>query len=108
MDVVHEQCGENKWNARCAEEDSDESQKVEKSGIISYNATTNVVKCKSMLVLVSARCDRVQMVRAVVDFWEHIGGINDPLTDEEAVTHQIGEYKILHVKRLKPILPSLH
>ncbi|KAF2343376.1 hypothetical protein FHG87_025868 [Trinorchestia longiramus] len=22
MDVVHEQCGENKWNARCVEEDS--------------------------------------------------------------------------------------
>ncbi|KAF2352684.1 hypothetical protein FHG87_016562 [Trinorchestia longiramus] len=22
MDVIHEQCGENKWNARCAEEDS--------------------------------------------------------------------------------------
>ncbi|KAF2355316.1 hypothetical protein FHG87_013928 [Trinorchestia longiramus] len=23
MDVVHEQCGENKWNAKCVEEDSD-------------------------------------------------------------------------------------
>ncbi|KAF2357831.1 hypothetical protein FHG87_011412 [Trinorchestia longiramus] len=22
MDVVHEQCGENKWNVRCVEEDS--------------------------------------------------------------------------------------
>ncbi|KAF2359977.1 hypothetical protein FHG87_009263 [Trinorchestia longiramus] len=25
MDVVHEQCGENKWNARCVEEDSVEN-----------------------------------------------------------------------------------
>ncbi|KAF2343230.1 hypothetical protein FHG87_026014 [Trinorchestia longiramus] len=33
-----------------------------------------------------------QMVKAVVDFWEDIGGVNEPLIDEEPVTLHIGEY----------------
>ncbi|KAF2344329.1 Reverse transcriptase domain [Trinorchestia longiramus] len=36
--------------------------------------------------------DHGQMVKAVVDFWEDIGGMNKPLIDEEPVTLQIGEY----------------
>ncbi|KAF2345059.1 hypothetical protein FHG87_024185 [Trinorchestia longiramus] len=36
--------------------------------------------------------DHGQMVMAVGDFWEDIGGMNEPLIDEEPVTLQIGEY----------------
>ncbi|KAF2343392.1 hypothetical protein FHG87_025851, partial [Trinorchestia longiramus] len=38
--------------------------------------------------------DHRQMVKAVVDFWEFIGGMNEPLIDEEPVTLQIGEYDL--------------
>ncbi|KAF2355928.1 Reverse transcriptase domain [Trinorchestia longiramus] len=38
--------------------------------------------------------DQRQMVKAVVDFWEDIGGMNEPLIDEEPVTLQIGEYDL--------------
>ncbi|KAF2352215.1 hypothetical protein FHG87_017028 [Trinorchestia longiramus] len=36
----------------------------------------------------------IQMVKAVVEFWEAIGGMNEPLIDEEPVTLQIGEYDL--------------
>ncbi|KAF2347002.1 Reverse transcriptase domain [Trinorchestia longiramus] len=35
--------------------------------------------------------DQRQTMKAVVDFWEDIGGMNEPLMDEEPVTLQTGE-----------------
>ncbi|KAF2349462.1 Reverse transcriptase domain [Trinorchestia longiramus] len=153
MDVVHEQCGENKWNARCVEEDSgmrylvgldeecnmtvvnamkdflvyawnkrqgcdccecnerflsakvkDERQKVENirnkgpDGIkewyhfIQGNNRSNEVQIHELVVDGCKMSDHGQMVKAVVDFWEDIGGMNESLIDEEPVTLQIGEY----------------
>ncbi|KAF2352810.1 hypothetical protein FHG87_016437 [Trinorchestia longiramus] len=50
--------------------------------------------------------DHRQMVKAVVDFYEDVSGMNVPLIDEELVTLQIGKYDLkkmmkLYVWRLK-------
>ncbi|KAF2357798.1 hypothetical protein FHG87_011444 [Trinorchestia longiramus] len=38
--------------------------------------------------------DQRQMGRVIVNFWDDIGGMNEPLMDEESVTLQIGEYDL--------------
>ncbi|KAF2359978.1 hypothetical protein FHG87_009264 [Trinorchestia longiramus] len=57
----------------------------------------NISNEVQIYVLVVDGCkvsDHRQMVKAVVDFWEDIGGMNKPFIDEEPVTLQIGEYDL--------------
>ncbi|KAF2346060.1 hypothetical protein FHG87_023187, partial [Trinorchestia longiramus] len=82
----------------------DERQKVENirnkgpDGIkvwynfIQGNNKSNEVQIHELVVDGCKVSDHGQMVKAVVDFWEDIGGMNEPLIDEEPVTLQIGEY----------------
>ncbi|KAF2343212.1 hypothetical protein FHG87_026032, partial [Trinorchestia longiramus] len=82
----------------------DERQKVENirnkgpDGIkecynfIQGNNRSNEVQIHELVVDGCKVSDHGQMVKAVVDFWEDIGGMNEPLIDEEPVTLQIGEY----------------
>ncbi|KAF2347911.1 hypothetical protein FHG87_021334 [Trinorchestia longiramus] len=82
----------------------DERQKVENirnkdpDGIkewysfIQGNNRSNEVQIHELVVDGCKVSDHGQIVKAVVDFWEDIGGMNEPLIDEEPVTLQIGEY----------------
>ncbi|KAF2344832.1 hypothetical protein FHG87_024412 [Trinorchestia longiramus] len=84
----------------------DERQKVENlrnkgpDGIkewynfIQGNNRSNKVQIHELVVDGCKVSDHRQMVKAVVNFWEDIGGMNEPLIDEEPVTLQIGEYDL--------------
>ncbi|KAF2346026.1 hypothetical protein FHG87_023217 [Trinorchestia longiramus] len=84
----------------------DERQKVENlrskgsDGIkewynfIQGNNRSSEVQIHELVVDGCKVSDHGQMVKAVVDFWEDIGGMNEPLIDEEPVTLQIGEYDL--------------
>ncbi|KAF2349169.1 hypothetical protein FHG87_020078 [Trinorchestia longiramus] len=84
----------------------DERQKVENirnkgpDGIkewynfIQGNNRSNEVQIHELVVDGCKVNDHRQMVKLVVDFWEDIGGMNEPLIDEEPVTLQIGEYDL--------------
>ncbi|KAF2365644.1 hypothetical protein FHG87_003589 [Trinorchestia longiramus] len=61
---------------------------------IQGNNRSNEVKIHELVVDGCKVSDHRQMVKAVVDFWEVIGGMNEPLIDEEPVTLQIGEYDL--------------
>ncbi|KAF2345177.1 hypothetical protein FHG87_024067 [Trinorchestia longiramus] len=84
----------------------DERQKVENlrnkgpDGIkewynfIQGNKRSNEVQIHELVVDGCKVSDHKQMVKAVVDFWEDIGVMNEPLIDEEPITLQIGEYDL--------------
>ncbi|KAF2362532.1 hypothetical protein FHG87_006714 [Trinorchestia longiramus] len=58
------------------------------------NNRRNEVQIHELVVDGCKVSDHRQMVKAVVDFWEDIGGMNEPLIDEEPVNLQIGEYDL--------------
>ncbi|KAF2343223.1 hypothetical protein FHG87_026021 [Trinorchestia longiramus] len=59
---------------------------------IQGNNKSNEVQIHELVVDGCKVSDHGQIVKAVVDFWEDIGGMDEPLIDEEPVTLQIGEY----------------
>ncbi|KAF2349302.1 hypothetical protein FHG87_019943 [Trinorchestia longiramus] len=59
---------------------------------IQGNNRSNEVQIHELVVDGCKVSDHRQMVKAVVDFWKDIGGMNEPLIDEEPLTPQIGEY----------------
>ncbi|KAF2345166.1 hypothetical protein FHG87_024078 [Trinorchestia longiramus] len=59
---------------------------------IQGNNRSNEVQIHELVVDGCKVSDHRQMVKAGVDFWEDIGGMNEPLIDKEPVTLQIGEY----------------
>ncbi|KAF2345396.1 hypothetical protein FHG87_023847, partial [Trinorchestia longiramus] len=61
---------------------------------IQGNNRSNEVQIHELVVDVCKVSDHGQMVKAVVDFWEDIGGMNEPLINEEPVTLQIEEYDL--------------
>ncbi|KAF2345132.1 hypothetical protein FHG87_024112 [Trinorchestia longiramus] len=60
--------------------------------MLQVNNRSNEVQLHELVVDGCKVSDLGQMVKAVVDFWEDIGGMNEPFIDEEPVTLQIGEY----------------
>ncbi|KAF2344688.1 hypothetical protein FHG87_024556 [Trinorchestia longiramus] len=90
----------------CEARVKDERQKVENfrnkgpDGIkewynsIQGNNRNNEVLIYALVVDGCKVSDHRQMVKAVVNFWENIGGMNEPLIDEEPVTLQIDEYDL--------------
>ncbi|KAF2367208.1 Reverse transcriptase domain [Trinorchestia longiramus] len=61
---------------------------------IQGNNRSNEVQIHELVVDGCKVSDHGQMVKPVVDFWEDIGGMNEPLIDEEPVTLQIEEYDL--------------
>ncbi|KAF2359990.1 Isoprenylcysteine carboxyl methyltransferase [Trinorchestia longiramus] len=61
---------------------------------IQGNNRSNEVQIHELVVDGCKMSDHKQMVKAVVDFWEDIGGMNEPLIDHEPATLQIGEYSL--------------
>ncbi|KAF2343671.1 hypothetical protein FHG87_025573 [Trinorchestia longiramus] len=64
-----------------------------------YHFTKGIMRSSEMQIyeLVVGGCklsDGVRMMKAVVDFWVDIGGMNESLVDEESVDLQIGEYEL--------------
>ncbi|KAF2345155.1 hypothetical protein FHG87_024088 [Trinorchestia longiramus] len=84
----------------------DEKQKVENLrnkgpdqikewyNFIQGNNRSNDVQIHELVVDRCKLSDQKQMVKAVVDIWENISGMNEPLIDEEPATLQIGGYDL--------------
>ncbi|KAF2346544.1 hypothetical protein FHG87_022701 [Trinorchestia longiramus] len=68
---------------------------------IQGNNRSNEVQIHELVVDGYKVSDHRQMVKAVVDFWEDIGGMNEPLIDEEPVTLQIGECDVKIEDKIK-------